>query len=449
MQTSTPAPTHLFLVSDLHWGGDGQLQVCEYTAEFVAWLASLESHDKQTELLIVGDTFGLWESTTIEGPAALEEIIRHHAEIFAQLKRTGERITITMMVGNHDYDMACDPRYGEILARWNITLVTDEAVQRDVGGRRIWIEHGQQHDAFNRSDDYGNRYARPPGFFITETVVGGGSRHSPFGNGDWLKDIRSVATMQIPDWVISNYFYREMSPYLRWMLLPFLLLFGASIIVLVGAALQHAGLTDGNIVWRTPLFTWSKTIGDLLRLVFQIDAAVMGFLLLLSIPLRFVLRDVRRTLERFRLMGPDGVDPDVDSIEPYLEGARNVFAAHPEVSAFVFGHTHDAFLEQEPDGRLVINTGTWIKLLRRVPLRFAYLPAVYVPSFRLNYFHFHATDGQTVVDYKEVAKTPDPRELDALQRLFLLGRRPPPPRAIAARTVVAAPKVTATQTPAP
>ncbi|NDD28686.1 MAG: phosphoesterase [Proteobacteria bacterium] len=436
---STHAPTHLYLVSDLHWGGDGQLQVCEYTTEFVDWLKTLEVHDKSTELLIVGDTFGLWESTTMHGPPALEEIIRHHGDIFEQLKRTGERITITMLVGNHDYELACDPKaYGEILARYNIRLVIDEAVLRDVGGRRIWIEHGQQFDVFNRSEDYGNRYALPPGFFITETVVGGASRHSEFGTSTWLKDIRSVATMQIPDWVVSNYFYREMSPYLRWLLLPFMLMFGVSIVVLIGAALRAAGMTQGNFVFSLPIFTWFHAFGDVLRFVLEVNAAFMTFLLMLAIPLTFVIRDARRAMLRFRLMGPDGFDPDVDSIEPYMAGARKVFADHPDVSVFVFGHTHDAFLESEPDGRIVFNTGTWLKLLRRVPVRFGYLPSVYVPSFRLNYFHLHSSDGEPVIDYVEIPKTPDARELTGLQKLLLFGRRPPEPRPIAARTVIPA-----------
>lgn len=431
------SPAHLYLVSDLHWGGDGPLQLCEYRTEFIDWLKTLDRHDKDTELLIIGDTFGLWESTTIKGPPAVEEIIRHHGDIFEQLKRTGERINITMLVGNHDYDMACAPEaYSEILARYNIRLVIDEAVLRDVGGRRLWIEHGQQFDVFNRSDDYGNRWALPPGFFITETVVGGGSRHSEFGRSPWLKDIRSVATMQIPDWVVSNYFYREMSPYLRWLLLPFMLLFGVSVFVLIGAALHEAGVTRGNLVFSVPIFRFSGAFGDVLRLVLEVNATFMAFLLMLAIPLTFVLRDVRRAMMRYRLLGPDGVDPDVDSIEPYLEGARKVFAENPDVCVFVFGHTHAAFLEVEPDGRIVFNTGTWLKLLRRVPVRFGYLPSVYVPSFRLNFFHVHVSEGETVIEYVEIPKAPDPRELTGLQKLFLLGRRPPPSRAIATRTII-------------
>jgi UDP-2,3-diacylglucosamine pyrophosphatase LpxH len=96
-----------YLVSDLHMGGDGQLQHCDYTEEFIAFLKALEGEAPGTELLIVGDTFGFWELTLVHGVEKLEHIIKAHQAIFDQLRATGACIKITMMVGNHDYDLAC------------------------------------------------------------------------------------------------------------------------------------------------------------------------------------------------------------------------------------------------------------------------------------------------------------------------------------------------------
>src|SRR5438128_1666820 len=87
----------------------------------------------------------------------------------------------------------------------------------------------------------------PWGTFITETFVSGASLHSDFGRGDWLKDIRSVGTTQIPDWVLSNYFYREMSTVLRWVLLPFLLLAGVTIVSMAGELLRVLVIFDYNV----------------------------------------------------------------------------------------------------------------------------------------------------------------------------------------------------------
>ncbi len=90
-------------------GGDGRLQHCDYTTEFIGFLKQLEEKGADTELLIVGDTFGFWETTLVQGVEKLDHIIGAHRAIFDQLKLTGTRIKVTMMVGNHDYDLACDP----------------------------------------------------------------------------------------------------------------------------------------------------------------------------------------------------------------------------------------------------------------------------------------------------------------------------------------------------
>ena len=71
------APQYYF-VSDLHMGGDGQLQHCDYAAEFIAFLKGLEQQGPDTELLIVGDTFGFWELTLVRGLEKLDHIIAAH-----------------------------------------------------------------------------------------------------------------------------------------------------------------------------------------------------------------------------------------------------------------------------------------------------------------------------------------------------------------------------------
>ena len=153
----------LYFVSDLHFGGDGELRHCDFAEEFIAFLRELETKGEDAELIIAGDTFGFWETTTVTGAAKLDKIIADHQPIFDQLRRTGEKITITMMAGNHDYDLACDPAFAPKLAAWNIRLDPSEHLSRDLDGRKVWIEHGQQSDHFNASPDYGNKFALPVG----------------------------------------------------------------------------------------------------------------------------------------------------------------------------------------------------------------------------------------------------------------------------------------------
>ena len=422
-----------FFVSDLHMGGDGRLQHCDYTAEFVAFLKELEDESPDTELLIIGDTFGFWETTLVQGVEKLDHIIGAHRSIFDQLKVTGAGIRVTMMVGNHDYDLACDPAFADRLAAYNVRLDTSLNLIRTVGDKKIWIEHGQQHDWFNTFPQYGNRFALPVGYFITETFVSGASRHSDFGRGDWLKDIRSVGTTQIPDWVLSNYFYREMSTLMRWLLLPFLLLVGVTTVAILGEALRILGVFDYNVLFHNPIMSRLPIIDNVLQVVIAINSM---FLIFFGVPALLVVHDLARTLRRFRLLTSHGVRPDIDSTESYLRGAQEAFRKDDKIAVFIFGHTHAAFLKRlGSSGQVVLNTGTWLKLLSRVPVRFGLLPAVYYPSYRLNYFKIEEADNKLVINYVAIPKTPE-QELTWLQRLLTLGKRLGPPEEIPAKTVI-------------
>jgi UDP-2,3-diacylglucosamine pyrophosphatase LpxH len=427
-------PREYYFVSDLHFGGDGQLQICDFAAEFIVFLQKLAEKDGETELIIAGDTFGFWELTTVHGLEQLDEIVKHHQAIFDQFRITGERIKITMMVGNHDYDLACYPEFSDKLKIYNITLDTSLALIREIGARKIWIEHGQQIDPYNASPDYGNIYAQPAGYFITETIVAGASKYSVFGASDWLKDIRSVDVRQIPDWLVSNYFYNEMNLFLRWLLLPFLLLLTITAIALVAEFLRYIGVFDVNILLVNPVTRALGLFGDILRWIITASMAVWFFIFVVSLPLYFIYRDIRRTLFRMQVFPPYKSAPTNEANNIYLDYARTVFVENPDVCAYIFGHTHDAFVVEE-NGRAIINTGTWLKILKRVQVRFGLLPAVYYPTFRLNYFKIFEENEKIVIEYVEIPK--EPREkLSLLQRFVILGRKPELGKLIPARTIL-------------
>src|SRR5262249_55422777 len=148
-----------------------------------------------------------------------------------------------------------------------------------------------------------------------------------------------------------------------------------------------------------------------------------------------VVRDLTRTLRRFRLLTSHGTGPDL-SDEPYLKGAREVFQGDDKVAVFIFGHTHAAFVKRlGAAGQVVLNTGTGLELLGRFPARLGFFPAVYFPSFRLNYFQIRERNHQLVIRYVEIPKKPE-RELTWLQRLVTLGKQPKAPEAIPEETVI-------------
>jgi len=239
--------------------------------------------------------------------------------------------------------------------------------------------------------------------------------------------------MQIPDWFLSNYFYREMSVTLRWLVLPFLLLSGATIVAILGEVLRVLGVFDYNILFQNPLMRRLGIIDNILQVVIGINSI---FLVMFGVPMALVLHDLTRTLRRFHVLSNPWMMLDIDSQESYLNGAIEVFTKDHNVAVFVFGHTHGAFLKRlGPSGQVALNTGTWLKLLHRVPVRVGLLPAVYYPSYRLNYFCIEEENNHLVISYVEIPKTPA-SELTWLQRLVTLGRIGKQQEAIPVRTVV-------------
>lgn len=426
--------TTYYFISDLHIGGDEALGVCDYEAELVRFLKDVSSQEQDTELIIVGDIFGMWEFTDIKGPEKLQALMRQFPNIFEAFKQSGERMKITILPGNHDYEIACYPEFVAILKEFNIHLEQRPAITRAICGKRLWIEHGNQYDDFNHMPDFGNPYAMPVGYFITSGMVSGAGKHSQFGRYNWLKDIQSVyPTEDIPYWVISNYFYREMSTWLRWLILPFLLLSELTAFVLAGAALEWLGITQTNIFLHNGLFSSLGYLGNMLQVVLMINAVVYAVLGVLFVPLSFILRDIRKTLKRFRLIThPEELS--VGKEQSYLDAAHAVFESDPDTVIFIYGHTHAPSLRRFGN-RVVLNTGTWLKRLVKVPVRFGYLPDIYIPSYYLDYFKISEVDGAIAIDFQQVEKA-QPPELDLVQRILVSRKRRQAEEPIASRTIL-------------
>ena len=403
-----------YFVSDLHIGGDEQLKIVEFEDDFIAFLKTLEQKDTDIELVIIGDAFGLWEFTTAEGTEKLDLLVEDHTELFDQFRATGEHVTITLIPGNHDYELACYPRFVDRLREYNIVLEPEVAIVRELVGKKVWIEHGMQRDASNRMPDFGNPHANPVGYFVTHSIVGTAGRLSGRGRYNWLRDIQSVTPLQeIPRWAISNYYYREMSPLLRYAVAPFLVLFAVSVVNVIGLALEASGIVGTRVFLDDRLLGPLGLSGRILGIIFTINTVVIVILVLVSVPLLIFYRDVRSTLARFGVLDLNlAVEaPDVN----YVRAAEEVFASDPETAVFIYGHTHNASLKRLGD-RVVINTGTWLKKLERVSARFLLLPSVYHPSFRLNYFRIGEDAGRIVIDYERIRKA-DPGGLTLFQRL--------------------------------
>jgi len=420
-----------YLISDLHIGGDEQLERVEFMDELLEFLRELETIDEDAELIINGDAFGLWEFTAIEGPAKFDALLERYPELFEQLRATGANVPITLIPGNHDYELAAYDEYVDQLAEYNVTLDQSVAISREVGEYAVHIEHGMQEDPSNRIPDFGNPYANPPGYFVNRQITSRAGRLSARGRYNWLKDIQAVTPMTlIPTWMASNYFYREMSPWLRYSSVPFLALFNLAFLYVAAFALDATGVWSAPMAAVEGVFALFGPAGRLVEVVLVGNLVLIVLLSVLSVPVYLFLRDIRKTFRRFGLVRGDS---SRETVDPYLEAARDVFDDDPSVAAYVYGHTHRASL-RELDGRAVINTGTWLKRLRLAEPFVGVLPPVFYSSYRLNYFRLSGgPEGGVVVEYERVPK-PDPSEERLLERL--LTRRPAAERTIPDRTVV-------------
>lgn len=240
------------------------------------------------------------------------------------------------------------------------------------------------------------------------------------GRYNWLKDVQAVTpTERMPVWLLSKYFYREMNPLLRYAMVPFLLLFNINALLAVLAGLDFAG------VWAMPVgqvelfFRQFGRAGTALWFVLAVNVAVAGLLVLVGIPLYFIRRDVRKTIQRF---GVFETGLTVGATGPYKAAAREVFAERPDTAIFCYGHTHRPSM-QAVDGRLLVNTETWLKRLHRLDGIIGILPPVFYPSYHLTAVRIAAEPNGVAVEYEEIRKpSPSAEELTLTERLFAVGR---------------------------
>ncbi len=411
-----------YVISDLHIGGDEQLEEVEFLDELLAFLQRLETTEENAELVINGDAFGLWEFTTVEGMEKFDVLEERYPELFEQLRKTGENIQVTLLPGNHDHELAAHDEYVGRLAEYNVDLVQGESVSRLVGDQAVHFEHGHQHDPNNRIEDWGNPHATPLGYFYNTLVTSRAGKLSDRGKYNWLKDVQAVTpTERMPVWLFSKYFYREMNPVLRYSLVPFLLLFNISVLLAILAGLDLVG------IWSLPARRVSSFLGQFGRagtaiwFILLLNVAVAGLLLLVGIPLYFIRRDIRKTIARFGIFETAlTVDPEA----PYEDAARDIFAEQSETTIYCYGHTHRPGV-QAVDGGLLVNTGTWLKRLHRRDGVIGILPPVFYPSYQLAAVRIAPAEAGVAVEYQSMAKpSPATEELTLTERLFTAGREP-------------------------
>ncbi len=410
-----------YVVSDLHIGGDEQLEDVEFLDELLEFLDELAETDETAELVINGDAFGLWEFTTVEGVEKFDVLEATYPELFEALRRAGENVTITLLAGNHDHELAAYEGYVDRFAEYNVDLVQEQSTSRPVGDRAIHFEHGHQRDPNNRIEDWGNPASTPLGYYYNTLVTSRAGQLSDRGRYNWLKDVQAVTpTERMPVWLFSKYFYREMNPLLRYSLVPFLLLFNISALLAILAGLDIVGVWSMPVDRTEAFLSRFGRAGTAAWFLLVLNVSVAGLLVLVGVPLYFIRRDVRQTIDRF---GVFETELTVDPSAPYEEAAREALADE-ETVIFCFGHTHRPMI-REVEGGLLVNTGTWLKRLHRRDGIIGVLPPVFYPSYQMAAVRIAAEPEGIAVDYLPMEKpSPATEELTLTERLFTVGREP-------------------------
>jgi UDP-2,3-diacylglucosamine pyrophosphatase LpxH len=419
-----------YVISDLHIGGDEQLGDVEFMDELLGFLERLEAAPEPVELIINGDAFGLWELTGHEGVAKFDHLESTYPGLFEQLRATGETVDITLLPGNHDHELAAYPEYVERFAAYNVDLVQDQSVRREVGDQVVHFEHGHQQDPNNHVENWGDPYARPLGYYYNTHVTSRAGRLSQRGRFNWLRDVQAVTpTERIPVWLLSKYVYREMNPVLRYALVPFLLLFNVSALLAVLTGLDVLGVWNMPVDQTRAFLRQFGYAGSAAFVLLVINVVIAGILVLVGIPLYFFRRDIKRTIARFGVFETDlTVDPEA----PYEARAREVFDGS-DVRVFCHGHTHRPLCKPVDDG-LLVNTGTWLKRLHRRDGVIGLLPPVFYPSYQLLAVRIESDGGAVAVEFETIEKpSPSPDELTLTERLLTLGRKPDPAEPEAAK----------------
>ncbi len=405
-----------YFISDLHIGGDGPLNECEFEAELITFLKGLEK-ENDVELIIVGDAFDFWEISKFNGIDKLNFIINTHKKLFNQFKKTGTKIKITIIPGNHDHELICNVKFKTELKKYNIILETKQYITRVVAGKKIWIEHGNQQDEPTEFVPFEDKNYKPFGFYLSQKLLIGAGKTSEVARHSWIKDVESVTPEEaVPHWLFSNYFYKEMSPLLRYFLLPFILMLTLSFLILVFLVLQQFGVFPGVSIYG-PILKLG-IVGRAIVTVITIDIILIVFLLLISIPLYLLVRDFKKALIRYHVIGDEGVKRH--KYNTVIDYVKRTFKKN-KVDIFVTAHTHNVSIEKLGK-KILINTGTWIKRMKRIRNRFKYLPDIYYPSYELSYFKIYAKNNKAFIEYHKIPKKVDDPKLTSLERSLIILR---------------------------
>ncbi|MBD3238610.1 MAG: hypothetical protein GF332_03155 [Candidatus Moranbacteria bacterium] len=416
----------LYVVSDLHIGGEGLLNTFEAKPEFLSFLKTLrqEARKYEIELVIAGDFIDFWDFQNIYGLKRLKHTTEKFKLLFEAIRQTGEKIKITLIPGNHDHDLACEKQYVEALKNFNVDLKQVEYLNRTINGKKIRIEHGNQMSSFNRFENFKSKEEKPYGYYIYRNIVkkivdAAGQNKK---KRRWLADLPRFhyPYTMTPRWFLSNYFYHELAMILKIIAAPFMLLFTASLLVFFLAIASRLRLINiPDVFYFTNFLGPVKYLANIIIIYNFISLFLVSLFWFLF---KIVKRDVIKNLSDY------GIQVNKQEIkrikDHYLIKIRQFFKINPDYDIFIFGDTHKALLKKTKVGgkaKIIANSGAWNKFFHIVK-SWSLLPSVCVPYYDLSYLVIDFNQNQARIRLKHIEKRASYR-LTLLQRIAIAFRK--------------------------
>lgn len=419
----------LVIISDLHIGGDEIIEDFNCEKELIAFLDKLDENKEPIEFMILGDFFDLWKIEKEENNQ-VQFAINQYKKLFERFREFGKRHKITVLAGNHDHALAYNKKYQEDLANYNIHVDKNQFFKREFeqNGKKFRIigEHGNQVEPGSAFPDFDMPTDSSLAYHLNKTLV---YRVMKLGNEknrpEWLKDLDNVDNDLVLFWFLSKYFYYELGPILRAIVIPMFILFGLAVpyfIFDIVTEFYHPRflepillMLDTNIFFKFIIF------------LLYFDMVVVIILFFLGL----VRNDFRKRLNEYGMQSLTEIL--VSKHKAYVERAKEIVKGEnpfkEKADFYITGHTHISALEENKEEEYSFgDTGSWKQLMKRLLTRFRF-PTVYAPYYSLTYLIIEPKNEFLHIQLRELPKDFIP-QLTLLERLAIKGGKKKIPKPI-------------------
>jgi len=415
-------PSKIIVISDLHIGGDPDIEDFKCTNEFIEFIDYLLKNEQQynLELIINGDFLDLWKCQE-EKDEKIKIIINKNKNLFNKLKEFGAKHKITLIPGNHDHEILYNKKFQEELEEYNIHIDPSQFFKREflIKNKKFTAigEHGNQVEPASSFSDFylptDSSLSYHVSMLFTYKVMRLGIKKK---RPHWVQEIDNIDTDLLPYWFLSKYFYNEIGPILKSFLVPMLILFSLALPYFIfdivtdyyqpKFLLSVLNFLDTNLLMKGLVF------------ILYFDMVIVILLLFVSL----LRKDFQKRLREYGIQSLSEIL--ISKQRSYEEKAHEVLDGknpyNKKADLYITGHTHAAELHKQ-ENHIFADTGSWKQLTKRIPGYFR-LPSIFYPYYLLSYLVVYEQPDNITVELRAWPKSYTPN-LTILEKIFIKRRK--------------------------